>query len=52
VIDDWPSSGLRIAATNHKELLDPAVWRRFEMIVDFPMPTLDEVIQAIELHLK
>jgi SpoVK/Ycf46/Vps4 family AAA+-type ATPase len=51
-IDDWPSSGLLIAATNHKELLDPAVWRRFEMIIDFPMPTLDEVKQTIELHLK
>ena len=35
-----------------EELLDPAVWRRFEMIVDFPMPTLDEVKQTIELHMK
>lgn len=51
-IDEWPSSGLLIAATNHKELLDPAVWRRFEMIIDFPMPTLDEVKQTIELHMK
>ncbi len=51
-IDEWPNTGLLIAATNHKELLDPAVWRRFEMIIDFPMPTLDEVKQTIELHLK
>jgi SpoVK/Ycf46/Vps4 family AAA+-type ATPase len=51
-IDEWPSSGLLIAATNHKELLDPAVWRRFEMIIDFPMPTLGEVKQTIELHMK
>jgi SpoVK/Ycf46/Vps4 family AAA+-type ATPase len=51
-IDEWPNSGLLLAATNHKELLDPAVWRRFEMIVEFPMPTLDEVRQTIELHLK
>jgi hypothetical protein len=28
-IDDWPSSGLLVAATNHPELLDPAIWRRF-----------------------
>ena len=40
------------AATNHKELLDPAVWLRFEMIFEFPMPTLDEVRQTIDLHLK
>src|SRR3984893_12035881 len=48
-IDDWPPSGLLIAATNHSNLLDPAVWRRFEMRVDFPMPTDDSVRRAIEL---
>lgn len=37
-IDDWPSTGLLLAATNHSKLLDPAIWRRFEMVVDFPMP--------------
>jgi|SRR5579871_5659144 len=46
-IDDWPPSGLLIAATNHSDLLDPAVWRRFEMRVDFPMPTDDSVRRAI-----
>lgn len=37
-IDDWPATGLLLAATNHPDLLDPAVWRRFEMKVEFPMP--------------
>lgn len=37
-IDDWPSTGFLISATNHPDLLDPAVWRRFEMIIEFPMP--------------
>lgn len=37
-LDDWPSSGLLIAATNHSDLLDPAVWRRFEQPVDFGLP--------------
>ena len=37
-LDDWPPSGLLIAATNHSDLLDPAVWRRFEQQVDFPLP--------------
>lgn len=50
-IDDWPSSGLLIAATNHAELLDPAVWRRFELQVAFPMPTEDEVKVAIQKFL-
>jgi len=37
-LDDWPSSGLLIAATNHSDLLDPAVWRRFEQPIDFSLP--------------
>ncbi|HEX8441553.1 ATP-binding protein [Archangium sp.] len=42
-IDEWPASGLLIAATNHPDLLDPAVWRRFERIVEFPLPDEDTV---------
>ena len=50
-IDDWPPMGLLIAATNHSDLLDPAVWRRFEMRVCFPMPTKEAVHQAIDVFL-
>jgi len=50
-IDDWPPTGLLIAATNHSDLLDPAVWRRFELRVDFPMPTNDSVRRAIATFL-
>lgn len=38
-IDDWPPSGLLLAATNHPDLLDPAIWRRFETLVNFPLPS-------------
>lgn len=37
-VDDWPVSGLLVAATNHPELLDPAVWRRFDRVIEFPIP--------------
>jgi SpoVK/Ycf46/Vps4 family AAA+-type ATPase len=50
-IDDWPATGLLIAATNHAGLLDPAVWRRFEMRVEFPMPTDGAVRQAVDRFL-
>ena len=50
-IDDWPEGGLLIAATNHSDLLDPAVWRRFEMLVDFPMPTDEAVTLAVHRFL-
>jgi SpoVK/Ycf46/Vps4 family AAA+-type ATPase len=51
-IDDWPATGLLIAATNHADLLDPAVWRRFEMRVEFPMPSEAEARRAIETFLR
>jgi len=37
-IDMWPSTSILIAATNHAELLDQAIWRRFEIKLDFEMP--------------
>ncbi len=46
-VDDWPAEGLLIAATNHPELLDPAVWRRFDRIVEFPLPTQEEISHTI-----
>ena len=37
-VDDWPSSNVLVAATNHGELLDPAIWRRFDDVLQFPVP--------------
>ncbi|MFD4477356.1 AAA family ATPase [Streptomyces sp. NPDC058471] len=48
-IDDWPSGSLLLAATNHSDLLDPAVWRRFDLVVDFPLPGTIELEEAL-LH--
>lgn len=42
-LDDWPSTGILISATNHSKLLDPAVWRRFEQRIEFPLPEQNEV---------
>lgn len=46
-LDSWPSSGLLVAATNHPELLDKAVWRRFDRVVDFPDPSRSELLSFI-----
>lgn len=51
-IDDWPPTGLLLAATNHPDLLDPAVWRRFEMVLNFPLPTAEQINQFIQRLLK
>jgi ATP-dependent 26S proteasome regulatory subunit len=47
-IDDWPSSGILLAATNHPDLLDPAIWRRFDLHVEFPLPDQQAIARFIE----
>lgn len=47
-IDLWPSDRLLIAATNHGELLDPAIWRRFDVVADFPLPTKADLLDVID----
>lgn len=37
-IDEWPSTSLLVAATNHPDILDPAVWRRFDLVLDLDAP--------------
>jgi len=41
-IDDWTPTSLLVAATNHGELLDPAVWRRFDANLQFELPMREQ----------
>jgi AAA+ superfamily predicted ATPase len=41
-IDKLPSYVITVAATNHSELLDKAVWRRFQIKTLLPKPTIKE----------
>ena len=43
-IEKDESSGIIVAATNHPELLDPALFRRFDDVIDFSLPN-DELIE-------
>jgi SpoVK/Ycf46/Vps4 family AAA+-type ATPase len=47
-IDSLPSYVLTVAATNHAELLDRAVWRRFQLKISFPAPQTEQVATFIE----
>ncbi len=40
-IDQLPSYVVAVAATNHAELLDRAVWRRFQLRLAMPQPSHD-----------
>lgn len=51
-IDDWPDGGLLVAASNHHELLDPAIWRRFESHIEFPLPESEAVALAVRLFVE
>jgi len=42
-LDQLPSYVVVIAATNHGELLDRAVWRRFQMRLAFPAPDRPQI---------
>lgn len=43
---------LLIGATNHPQLLDSAAWRRFDEIVDFPLPDTRMRQQIMEIALR
>lgn len=47
-IDDLPSYTIVVAATNHAELLDRAVWRRFQLRLGLPAPTSKELTSYLE----
>jgi hypothetical protein len=39
-LEDWPVQSVLVAATNHPELLDPAIGRRFDVVIELPKPDL------------
>ena len=50
-VDEWPATGLLLAATNHPELIDPALWRRFDLIVEFKLPDGPAIKEAVKRFL-
>lgn len=47
-IDQLPSYVVAVAATNHAELLDRAVWRRFQLRLAMPQPSRDVLAVFLE----
>ena len=39
--------GITIAITNHEQLLDPAVWRRFQVRIHIPAPAFGERLKIV-----
>jgi SpoVK/Ycf46/Vps4 family AAA+-type ATPase len=51
-IDQFAETGILIAATNHAELLDRAIWRRFTTIIELPPADGDEALELISRYLE
>jgi len=52
LVDSDMSGSILVAATNHIELLDRAVFRRFDVIVSFDNPTREQIADLLELRLS
>ncbi|MED1002603.1 ATP-binding protein [Bacillus mobilis] len=51
-IDKFNTNSILIAATNHQQLLDPAVWRRFSNIIEIPKPSQSEIEKLLTANLR
>lgn len=47
--DSLPSYTIVIGASNHPELLDKAIWRRFQIRVELPMPDKKKITSWLKL---
>jgi SpoVK/Ycf46/Vps4 family AAA+-type ATPase len=52
LVDADMSSSILVAATNHVELLDRAVFRRFDVIVPFDKPSREQIVELLDLRLS
>lgn len=50
-LETWPSQSIVIAATNHPDLLDKAIWRRFDRTINFKLPDVEERQLLLERNL-
>lgn len=51
-VDKRTAHGFSIAITNHESLLDPAVWRRFEVRIQVPLPAEQEREKILQHYLQ
>ncbi len=51
-LDNRSNIGVTIAITNHENLLDPAIWRRFEVRIAMPLPQYEQRRVMTEHYLK
>ncbi len=50
-LEEWPGPSLIIAATNHAELIDPAIFRRFQVCLSLGALDADRAASVLVSHL-
>jgi hypothetical protein len=49
-LDLRKDKGFTVATTNHEQLLDSAVWRRFDVRITIPVPTYSERLKIVDRY--
>lgn len=52
MMDGYNGKSLLIGATNHERILDSAVWRRFDDVLVFDMPNLEQLRRLLHVKLR
>ena len=52
LLDGFEGRSLVIAATNFAQVLDPAIWRRFDDVLRFELPDRDSLLALVAIRLR
>lgn len=52
MMDAYDGQSLILAATNHENILDSAIWRRFDDAIEFPLPDRKKLESLLKLKLR
>ena len=52
MIDAYEGKSILVAATNHERILDLAVWRRFDEVLVFESPNLEQLRRLLSVKLR
>ncbi len=52
MLDAYEGKSILVAATNHDRILDSAVWRRFDEVLVFELPNLEQLCRLLAVKLR
>jgi SpoVK/Ycf46/Vps4 family AAA+-type ATPase len=52
MMDAYEGKSLILAATNHEQILDAAIWRRFDETIEFPKPDQSLICRLLKMKLR